>query len=145
MWCLATMPLSPATWRTSRTSGARWLRGTRPRDRSGVEPQAALAMTAFSAPTGVLLQAMKFHVVAALVKTVFSGFRPCDELQRYRTLDFRVLCRRNLEQVICAQIHNHKFVVIDEPAAVRARLEGLPSDFDRHIRDEVSLIFFLDP
>ena len=56
---------------------------------------------------------MKFHIVAALVKTVFSGFRPSDELERYRTLDFRILCRRNLEQVIRSQIHYDKFVVMD--------------------------------
>jgi len=87
---------------------------------------------------------MKFHVVAALVKTVFSGFRPCDELQRYRTLDFRILCRRNLEQVICAQIHYHKFVLIDEAAAVSTRLELLPADFYGRIRDEISLVFLLD-
>ncbi len=72
-----------------------------------------------------LVGAAEVHVIAAGIETVAACRGGARNLKRNRTLHFRVALRRDLQHVIGAQVHNHKFSTGDETESVRPGLQIL--------------------
>src|SRR5208337_3283602 len=85
---------------------------------------------------------MKFDVFAAVIQAVFAGVGGGEDVQRHGVLDLCILHRGNLEQIVGAQIHDHKLVPFQEPESIGAGLQSLPPNFQRDLVDEIALILF---
>src|SRR5258708_28496449 len=91
-----------------------------------------------------LVGAAEFHVVAPGVEPVASRGGSGKHLQRYGALHFRVVLRGGLQDVIGAEVHHHKLSAGDETDAVSAGLQGLTGDFERHLVQQIGLVFLLE-
>src|SRR5947209_12544834 len=71
-----------------------------------------------------LVSAAELHVIAAGVETVPACRGGGRNLKRNRTLHFRVALRRDLQHVIGAQVHDHKFSTGDRSEEHTSELQS---------------------
>src|SRR6266851_9302089 len=86
----------------------------------------------------------EFHVIAPGVQPVAPRGGGGNHLQRHGPLHFRVVLRGGLQDVIGAEVHHHKLSAAEETEAVGAGLQGLTGYFQRHLVEQIGLVFLLE-
>ncbi len=92
----------------------------------------------------MLFGALDFHAVAAAVEQVRARGGAGNHLEGHGALHLRVVMRIHLKKIVRPQVHQDEFPALQEPAPVRSRAYMLPADFERHLSEQIGLVFFLD-
>src|SRR5271165_5485346 len=94
-----------------------------------------------------LLGALEFDVVAPEVDAVFTGCFPLRHLQWRWAAEFRIANGIDHEQIMRPDIENYELrpaCILDDAYAVSSGHKAMSVNIERHFRDEVGLILFLD-
>lgn len=89
-----------------------------------------------------LLCAMEADAVPAAAQPVTSGIAFREDLERHGPAHFFVLRRRNLEELMVADIQDHE-TSFDEAETVGSGRQAMAAEFERIVGQQISLIFLL--